>query len=121
MIRFRCWYCQKQYAVADDRAGRELICSCRERMRVPRRSGGSSRDRKPVDRLVEAVVYGGGGALLGFLFGILVVGRMAFVRGTVRAVYVIIGLTLTGFFAGTFGGESFINWIGGLIRRREDD
>ena len=64
MIHFRCWYCGRNFAVAKARAGERLTCgSCQSRLRVPRASGGNSRSRSLVDFLVEAVVYGGGGAL----------------------------------------------------------
>ena len=45
-------------------------------IRVPRRSGGNCRVKTLVDRLVEAVVCGGGGALLGFCLAILILSQL---------------------------------------------
>ena len=85
MIRFRCWYCNKRYAVADERIGTRITCTCERLVRVPKRNGGPCRVRTPIDYLVEAIVYGGGGALLGLGLALLIlaaVGRGLFVRGT---------------------------------------
>ena len=69
MIRFRCWYCNRAYLVADSRIGERLVCSCTWRIRVPKVDDGNSRYRSALDFFVEWVVYGGGGGLLGFLAG----------------------------------------------------
>jgi hypothetical protein len=63
-IHFRCWYCNKRYARAGDGIGERFTCTCKL-LRVPRRSGGNCRVKTPFDWLVETVVYGGGGALVG--------------------------------------------------------
>ena len=61
MIQFRCWFCNKRYAVTDQRAGERLTCTCKRLLRVPRQDGGNSRARTWTDWIVEALVYGGGG------------------------------------------------------------
>ena len=119
MILFRCWYCGKRYAVAEARAGERLTCSCKHLLRVPKQSGGRTKVLRPVDLLIESVVYGGGGALLGLGLGLLIVSRVPFFRlgGGGR---LIAALTVTGFLAGTFGGERGVNWVGRMIRSREE-
>ena len=55
--------------------------------------------------------------MLGFGLGLLIVGQ---VGGRVRRAWlIIVGLTLAGFLIGGFGGERGINWIGRMIRDRE--
>lgn len=120
MISFRCWYCRRGYVVADDRRGTRRECGCGRRLRVPARSGGDSRVRSALDWLIEVVVYGGGGALLGFgLALVLIAAAPPFVLGWRRRVAVIGGLTLLGLLVGTFGGEAGVNWIGRMIRDRQ--
>jgi hypothetical protein len=117
MIHFRCWYCNKSYAVSEERAGERMTCTCKQRLRVPRRSGQSSRARTLADWGIELLVYGGGGALLGFLLAVVILSRVVII---VRYSWVLVaGLTLLGFLAGVLGGERGVNWIGSLIRRRE--
>lgn len=116
MLLFRCWYCNKRYAMPEERIGQRLVCTCQRRLRVPRRAGASSRDRTVVDWCVEFAVYGGGGALLGFLLGVVILSR---VRVTRYGWLLIVGLTAAGFLAGGLGGERAINWIGRMIRERE--
>jgi hypothetical protein len=120
MIRFRCWYCNKRYAVPEERIGERLDCTCEQRLRVPRRSGGNCRLRTPIDWLVEALVYGGGGALLGFGLAIMILAMLPL--GTPRSGWFLIlipALALLGLCVGLFGGERGINWIGQMIRDRE--
>jgi hypothetical protein len=119
VITFRCWYCGRRYAVAESRTGERLACSCKHDLKVPKRSGGRCKVRRPVDWLVESVVYGGGGALLGFGLGLLIVARLPLFRvgGHWETVA---GLTAAGFLFGVLGGESGINWIGRRIREREE-
>jgi hypothetical protein len=124
MLQFRCWYCNKRYAVADERAGERLTCTCRERLRVPRRSGGSSRDRRLADWCVEFAVYGGGGALLGFLVAVVIVSRLGLLGRFGLGPYggraaLIALLTALGFLAGGLGGERGVGWLGSKIRRYE--
>ena len=120
MILFRCWYCGKRYAVAEARVGERLTCSCKHLLKVPKKSGGRTKVLRPADLLVEALVYGGGGALLGLGLGLLIVSRVPFFRagGGWRLT---LGLTVAGFLAGTFGGERGVNWVGRLIRSREEN
>src|SRR5258708_1521030 len=82
MIHFRCWYCNKHYSRPT--AGERIACNCGHQLRVPRRNFGNSRTKTLGDWLVEALVYGGGGALLG-LGAALIIGaifvRIPFMRG----------------------------------------
>jgi len=119
MILFRCWYCGKRYAVAEPRVGERLTCSCQHLLRVPKTSGGRTKVLRPVDLLIESVVYGGGGALLGLGLGLLIVSRVPFLWPLGRG-RLIAGLTVAGFLAGTFGGERGVNWVGRMIRSREE-
>jgi hypothetical protein len=116
MIQFRCWFCNKRYAVPEVRAGERLTCSCRRLLRVPRHSGGNSRARTATDWLVESVVYGGGGALLGLGLSLLVLSRVRFAR---YGWAVVLACTAAGFLAGLIGGERGVNWMGRMIRDRE--
>jgi hypothetical protein len=122
MIQFRCWYCNKRYAKSEDSVGRPFVCSCAHRLKVPKKSGGSSRNRSLTDWLIEIVVYGGGGGILGFLLAIVIISQTGRVR--IGMPYwgtgLILGLTLLGFLIGGFGGEKGINWIGRQIRRHEE-
>jgi hypothetical protein len=120
MIHFRCWYCGRTFAVAEERKGERRECSCARRLRVPARSGGSSRARTALEWVIEVVVYGGGGGLLGFGLGlVLVAAAPPYVLGLRRRVTVLASLTLFGLLVGTFGGEAGVNWIGRMIRERE--
>lgn len=122
MIQFRCWYCGRSYLVADERRGERRECGCGRQLRVPPRSGGNSKARSAVDWLIEIVVYGGGGALLGLGLGLLLVGSVPPVpvgAGVPRRALLLAGCAVGGLLVGTFGGEAGINWIGRLIRRRE--
>jgi hypothetical protein len=125
MIAFRCWYCGKRYAVAESRVGERITCTCRHLLRVPKRSGGNSRVKTAVDWLVETVVYGGGGALLGCGLAFLILSqlpRLMIVTGRLRYGWALVGgLTLLGLLFGTFGGERGVNWVGRMIRAREED
>src|SRR5262245_22337230 len=124
MIEFRCWYCNKRYKVPEERVGEQLDCSCQNRLRGPRRRGGRCRIKSLSDWLVEAVVYGGGGALVGFGLAALILGQVAGRSGAGAAVGargwpIFVGLTLLGFVLGTLGGERGITWIGEMIRDQE--
>ena len=124
MITFRCWYCGRRYAVAESRVGERISCSCKHDLKVPRRSGGRCKVRRPVDWLVESVVYGGGGALLGFGLAMVIAFQTRYFRvgGGLELVGILTAaLTVAGFLFGVLGGERGINWIGRLIREREED
>jgi hypothetical protein len=126
MIQFRCWFCNKYYAVKEGRVGEVLTCTCKRRLRVPKKSGGNCRARTAVDWLVETVVYGGAGALLGVGLGVVLLAQAGRFGGGTRfvgvwaAAVVIGGLGVLGFLAGLFGGERGVNWIGRMIRKHED-
>ena len=126
MIQFRCWFCNKYYAVKESRIGEVLTCTCKRRLRVPKTSGGNCRARTAVDWLVETVVYGGAGGLLGVGLGVALLAQAGRVGDSTRFVgvysagFVMSGLGLLGFLAGLFGGERGINWIGRMIRKHEE-
>jgi hypothetical protein len=85
-------------------------------LRIPKKSNGPSRDRSWGDFAIEAVVYGGGGALLGFLGAFVVLFQFQAIA-FIRQPRLVIGLcTLLGFLIGLFGGEAGINWIGRRMR-----
>lgn len=121
MISFRCWYCNKSYLKAEDKAGDEFVCSCKNTLRVPKRSGGNSRVKTLTDRLVETVVYGGAGAVLGFGLAFVLLAQFWVVPGRfgIRVAF-LAGMTLLGFLLGLFGGEAGVNWIGRIIRDRQE-
>jgi hypothetical protein len=124
MITFRCWYCGRRFAVADDRIGERLSCTCKHMLKVPKRSGGRSKVHRPVDWLIESVVYGGGGAILGASLALLLLFQtpLFVAGGRWRVGGVLIGgLAAAGFLLGVLGGERGINWVGRMIRSREED
>jgi hypothetical protein len=116
MIQFRCWYCRKLYSVANYRVGERLTCTCTRPVRIPKNSGGSSRVRTIGDWLIEVILCGGGGAVLGACLGVFIISR---VGGFGFRFELLIGLTLAGFVIGTLGGVRGIEWIGRKIRDRE--
>ena len=126
MIVFRCWYCGKRYAVAEARVGERLTCTCRHPLRVPKRNGGNSRVKTATDWLVEVLVYGGGGAFLGGGLAFLLLSQLRWrglvaVRSGLKEAWALVGgLTLLGFLFGALGGERGINWVGRMIRAREE-
>ncbi len=124
MIAFRCWYCNKRYTVAEARVGERVTCTCRHLLRVPKCSGGNSRVKTAVDWLVETAVYGGGGALLGCGLALLGIYRWDREMPTYRDVgsdWTAVGMgTLLGLLVGALFGERGVNWIGRMIRAREE-
>ena len=128
MIEFRCWYCNRKHSMPHKKVGKEFGCSCGSKLRVPRYSGGKCRVKTSADWAVEAIVYGGGGALIcggGALFvvaallpGIGREGGVAFFEIGWIAIAV---FAVLGFLIGLVFGERGINWIGRLIRRAETD
>jgi hypothetical protein len=120
-IQFRCWYCHRRYSVPEQRIGQEITCSCQRRLRVPRKSGGACRIKTALDWVIEIVVYGGGGALLGFGLAVLVVSQVGRRMLFLDITWFLVLPTLIGFLVGALGGERGINWIGRLIRGREND
>jgi hypothetical protein len=122
MIEFRCWYCDKHYTVPEGRIGERITCTCKNLLRVPRRSGGNCQVKTPVDWLVETVVYGGGGALLGLGLALVILSRWGgpLAWDVWGLGWILVpGLSLIGFLAGLLGGERGINWVGRMIRSHE--
>ena len=117
MITFRCWFCSRAYAKPADQARRRFECGCGRRVKVPKRSGGSSKVRSLLDWLIEALVYGGTGALIGFVLSIAIFARIPIVR---RPLEVTLAFTAFGLLVGTLFGERGINWIGQKLRDREN-
>ena len=119
MILFRCWKCNRKHRKPETNVGSQFTCGgCENTLRVPRRENGNCRVRSTLDYLVEFVVCGGGGALLGFGLGVVIIPRW-FYPGYDVVVYLIGGCTLLGFLAGVLGGTRGIDWIGDIIRNRE--
>src|SRR5262249_50250058 len=117
MIQFRCWYCNKRYAVPEQRVGERITCTCSYLLRVPKRSGGICRIKTLTDWIIETVLYGGGGALLGFGLAVLILSQLRLMR---LGWMLILVCTAAGFLLGSLGGERGIEWIGRIIRDREN-
>jgi len=122
MIGFRCWYCSRLIRVEVAAAGEVRRCGCGSRFRVPAGDGGDSRYRTLTDRLVELVVYGGGGALLGFGLALLLL-RFVFIatRNFWLSSQIMLACMLIGLLAGALLGEAGVTMVGGWIRTREKD
>ena len=117
MIQFRCWYCNKRFNLSEQRIGERITCTCKNVLRVPKYDNGYCRVKTLVDWLVEGLVYGGCGAILGLGLALLLLRGFAIVYIS----WVIIPvLMLMGFLAGLFGGERGINWLGEMIRGQEN-
>jgi hypothetical protein len=69
------------------------------------------------DRLIERLVYGLGGGLIGFCLGGFLGYRFFFMIGVF---YFVIAGTAVGFLAGALGGEAGLSWIGSKMRQREE-
>ncbi|MFM8272118.1 MAG: hypothetical protein ACKODX_07245 [Gemmata sp.] len=117
MISFRCWFCNRGFLKPTAQAGAKFECSCGRRVQVPGRSGKSSKPLAIGDRLLEALIYGGACALIGFALSVAVFARLPFVR---RPTEIVIAFTLCGLAVGTICGERGINWIGQKLRDREN-
>jgi hypothetical protein len=120
MIQFRCWYCNKRYTVKEQRIGERLTCTCNNTLRIPRRNDGNCRVRTPVDWLVETVVYGGAGGVLGLGLALLILSQFRWLFFIEFKWAMLVCLPLGGFLIGLFGGERGINWIGQKIRGQEN-
>jgi hypothetical protein len=119
-VRFRCWKCRHRFSVARHRAGEKLQCDCGEDVRVPGCDHGNCRVRTIVGRVVEAVLCGGGCALLGFLAVVYVfplLGFRLFAEGIWPGAAVAGGCGLFGLLL----GERVIDRIGAFLRARERD
>ena len=117
MIAFRCWFCNRGFYKPADLIGQRFECGCGRRVKVPKRPNGSSKVRSLLDWLVESLVYGGAGALIGFVLSIAIFSRIPLVR---RPTEVTVALTLFGLLVGVLFGERGINWIGQKLRDREN-
>jgi hypothetical protein len=121
MIKFHCWYCNRKYAVPEERIGQRMPCGgCRQNLCVPRRSGRSSRARTPLEWLLEFSLYGLGGGLLGLGLAVLILSRLRFLMFFESGLLTFTLLTGIGFVAGGLAGERGLEWVGGMIRRWED-
>jgi hypothetical protein len=70
MIEFRCWYCNRRHEEPKRLIEQRITCGgCGYPLKVPRRSGGNCRIRTLTDVLVENLVYGGFGAIIGMIPG----------------------------------------------------
>jgi hypothetical protein len=118
MIEFRCWYCDKYFKVLEHRMGEHVTCMCKSVLRVPKTSGGNCRVKTVIDWLVETVIHGGGGAVLGLILAFMIVsqfgGQWEALLGFIPA------LSLIGFLAGLLMGERGVNWLGQMIREQEN-
>ena len=117
MIQFRCWFCNRAYLKPDELIGKRFACGCKRRVKVPKRSGGSSKVRSLLDWFVESLVYGGAGALIGFFLSVALFARIPLVR---RPAEVTIAVTALGLLVGMLFGERGINWVGQKLRDREN-
>lgn len=66
---------------------------------------------------MESLVYGGAGALVGFMLSVMIFTRIPLVR---RPIEVTIAMTAFGLVVGTLFGERGINWLGQKLRDREN-
>jgi len=118
MIQFRCWFCNRIYFKSAEQVGQRFRCSCRQRVRVPRRSGGSSKSLPLGEWLMEMLVYGGLCAVFAFVLSFTTLGRVPFLR---RDYTPILFVTLLGLLAGAFLGERALNYLGQRLRDRENE
>jgi hypothetical protein len=123
MIQFRCWFCNKRYVVSEEDIAQRITCTCTRLLKVPKRSHGNSRVKTAMDWLVEVLVFGLGGALLGFGLAVLILSQwpgsdLPFLF--LDSWYFFATLTVLGFLAGLLGGERGVNWLGQRIRDREN-
>jgi hypothetical protein len=105
------------YIKSDEQVGTRFECGCGRRVKVPRKSAGSSKVRSLLDWLIESVVYGGAGALVGFVLSVMIFARIPLVR---RPIEVTLAVTAFGLLVGALFGERGINWIGQKLRDREN-
>jgi cell division protein FtsX len=101
------------------RQNQRYDCSCGRTLKIPKRSGGSSRAWTATDYLVECFVYGGGGAIIGCALGVLIAMRLPVPVGKPTK-YIVATFAVLGLLVGAVGGEPAINWIGRWLRDRED-
>jgi hypothetical protein len=117
MILFNCWYCNRRHTATEAQIGEKRSCGCGRMVRVPSRGGGPSTCKSVTEVLIERLVYGLGGGLIGLILGLVIAHEVATFR---TWLYYIGALTVTGLVAGALGGEAGINWIGRKMRQREE-
>jgi hypothetical protein len=120
-VRFRCWKCRHRFSVARNRVGDKLQCDCGEDVRVPDGDHGNCRVRTLLDRLIEAILCGGGCALIGFL---AVVYAFPVIGVRVFPSEIAFGGAAVAIGCGLFGlllGERALDLIGAFLRARERD
>jgi hypothetical protein len=122
MLAFRCWYCNRLHSAPEKSIGAVRRCGCGNKYRVPPRGDGDSTYRTFTDRMVEALVYSFGGALIGFVTSLVIVRALVLtVRRGGFPLYIILGFTLTGFLFGLIFGEWGITALGRWARGREEE
>jgi hypothetical protein len=118
MILFHCWFCNRMFLEPPKRAGARFRCSCGRRVKVPKRSGGSSKIVAGADRLIEALVYGALCAAFALGFSFSAVSRSALFRANFTPLLVVTG---GGFLVGALFGERALNYFGRKVRDRESN
>src|SRR5262249_21980912 len=114
------WKCRRKHAKPVDKIGTQFKCSCDYDLRVPTKDDGNCRIKTVGDYVIEAVLCGGGGALLGFLLGAVIVSRIWLFDYWI-SVWLIAILTISFGLVGFVGGERAIDVIGDMIRRQEQE
>jgi hypothetical protein len=121
MIEFRCWYCNRRRKEPKVRFGERITCGgCGYPLRVPRCTGGNCRIRTLTDLLVENLVYGGFGALMGMIPAYAWVIRMPR-RGGLNFLYHSFDywwvFPLCGWVIGIAAGNGWTRWLARLFRK----
>ena len=117
MLNVRCPICHRKFAKREDQIGQTFSCSCKELLKVPKRSGDARRVRSLAERSVEFAVYGAGGAVVGLVLAVVLFSRLRILPGDQYALLV---WPIVGFVAGGVFGETGANFVGRLIRDREE-
>ena len=119
-VRYRCWYCNREYDSPIEKIRQILKCSCGRQLRVPRKKNGSSKYLSLRERVIEFVAYGVSGALLFGLLGYFLFFRFGGIGIRPGRVIGILDFSLMmGLICG-LGGERVVNWIGRILREREN-
>lgn len=123
MIQFRCSYCHRKFGMKDELIGTEFSCgTCRRQLRVPKRNQGNSRVRTRLDWLIEFVLCGGAGAILGFCLAVFVVLRLGLPFRFMEArLTIVASCVLVGFILGALGGIRGLDWMGRRVRKYDQE